>query len=301
MKRVRLTWSMAVASLILIGLPLQGCNYDFTPLDPDGGSNPDASGPDSTVDAEPDAAPPCGDGIIEAAEQCDGTNLDGQSCVSQGWVAGTLVCQDCAFDESDCQNDCGANSVPCPASSISDDFEDGIMGAIWASYAEGGATAQEIGGELVLTLFPGGLSAAGYETSDVYDLLTYSVTVELVSGTNPVPSAACYLTVTNPSTYDIAGIILNEGYISMFYYLDQVSYDDESVPHDPQSHRYWRLRALGGYFFADTSPDGVVWTNLGGGGAPFPMNAVLLAIETETWAAEASPGEAHFDNFNILP
>ncbi len=37
-------------------------------------------------------APFCGNNLIEGAEVCDGTNLNGQTCVSQGFTGGTLSC-----------------------------------------------------------------------------------------------------------------------------------------------------------------------------------------------------------------
>lgn len=45
----------------------------------------------------------CGNGIVEGAEQCDGANLNGQSCVSQGFSGGTLSCTgSCTFNTSLC-------------------------------------------------------------------------------------------------------------------------------------------------------------------------------------------------------
>ena len=45
----------------------------------------------------------CGDGIISGNEQCDGTNLDGQTCQSLGYYGGTLSCKaDCTFNTSGC-------------------------------------------------------------------------------------------------------------------------------------------------------------------------------------------------------
>ncbi len=55
----------------------------------------------------------CGDDTINGAEgeQCDGTNLNGQTCASQGSAGGTLGCTaDCRFDMSGCSALCG-NSV----------------------------------------------------------------------------------------------------------------------------------------------------------------------------------------------
>ncbi|NUP12798.1 MAG: hypothetical protein HOW73_42715 [Polyangiaceae bacterium] len=49
------------------------------------------------------AAPGCGNQIIETPEGCDGSNLGGQTCVSQGFGSGTLTCDgNCNFDTSQC-------------------------------------------------------------------------------------------------------------------------------------------------------------------------------------------------------
>jgi len=48
--------------------------------------------------------PACGDGSIRSGcEQCDGTNLGGESCASQGFTGGTLTCTPgCMFDTTAC-------------------------------------------------------------------------------------------------------------------------------------------------------------------------------------------------------
>jgi len=49
----------------------------------------------------------CGDGIIQGSrgEQCDGTALDGQTCMTRGFSAGVLTCSpDCQFVEEACGN-----------------------------------------------------------------------------------------------------------------------------------------------------------------------------------------------------
>ncbi|NUP12800.1 MAG: hypothetical protein HOW73_42725 [Polyangiaceae bacterium] len=50
------------------------------------------------------AAPPgCGNQIIETPEECDGTALASQTCVTQGFGSGTLACDsNCEFDTSQC-------------------------------------------------------------------------------------------------------------------------------------------------------------------------------------------------------
>jgi len=53
----------------------------------------------------------CGNGAINVGEQCDGTNLGGKTCVSLGYLAGTLTCNKiCGFDISGCHY-CGNGKI----------------------------------------------------------------------------------------------------------------------------------------------------------------------------------------------
>lgn len=51
------------------------------------------------------AQPVCGDGVIDAGEDCDGSQLGGQACADVGnFTGGTLACAgDCAWDVSACE------------------------------------------------------------------------------------------------------------------------------------------------------------------------------------------------------
>lgn len=44
----------------------------------------------------------CGNGVIESGEQCDGAALGGTTCVSRGYVSGSLSCSLCNFNTSSC-------------------------------------------------------------------------------------------------------------------------------------------------------------------------------------------------------
>ncbi len=49
----------------------------------------------------------CGDATIQCSEDCDGTDLGGETCVSQGFDSGTLACDGgCGFDTSACVGSC---------------------------------------------------------------------------------------------------------------------------------------------------------------------------------------------------
>lgn len=45
----------------------------------------------------------CGDGQVDNNEQCDGANLNSQTCATRGFTSGTLTCNiDCTFNTSQC-------------------------------------------------------------------------------------------------------------------------------------------------------------------------------------------------------
>lgn len=52
----------------------------------------------------------CGDGVIGGTEQCDGTNLNAQTCATKGFTGGTLKCTSCLFDTSACTSSTCSNT-----------------------------------------------------------------------------------------------------------------------------------------------------------------------------------------------
>ncbi|MBL4684820.1 MAG: proprotein convertase P-domain-containing protein [Nannocystaceae bacterium] len=61
----------------------------------------------------------CGDGAVTGDEECDGTSIGGSSCDDQGFVGGSLDCDDgCGFDVSECSDTvlayCSAPAITIP-------------------------------------------------------------------------------------------------------------------------------------------------------------------------------------------
>lgn len=57
----------------------------------------------SATTAECEPLKSCGNGMLDADEQCDGRNLGGATCASQGFEPGTLTCSPgCQFDTAGC-------------------------------------------------------------------------------------------------------------------------------------------------------------------------------------------------------
>ena len=63
---------------------------------------PKDSSPDKPT-APPDQGKPCGNSKIDVGEECDGTNLNGHSCVSEKYTGGKLVCSpSCKLEMAGC-------------------------------------------------------------------------------------------------------------------------------------------------------------------------------------------------------
>jgi hypothetical protein len=57
----------------------------------------------SSCNSNLSVAQACGNGVIDSGEQCDQSNLNGQTCASQGFAAGVLKCGvGCMFNTSGC-------------------------------------------------------------------------------------------------------------------------------------------------------------------------------------------------------
>jgi cysteine-rich repeat protein len=109
--------SGTLSILLVAGLALTGCgDDDGSTGNQNGNANQNGNvnqgdcgngtcDPDETTATCPaDCVPEtCGNGTLEAFEACDGTDLAGETCVSQGFTSGTLRCAaNCQLDRGQC-------------------------------------------------------------------------------------------------------------------------------------------------------------------------------------------------------
>lgn len=109
---------LVLCALATVSIDVLGCAEGQSNLGDTGGRDAtgglDAAGavPDAHV-AVIDASSSCGNATIEASEECEGTDLGGETCVSQGYAGGTLRCTStCVLDKSACEDDvCGNGTI----------------------------------------------------------------------------------------------------------------------------------------------------------------------------------------------
>lgn len=125
----------------------------------------------------------CGDGEMNGSESCDGSDLNSQTCVTQGYDTGTLTCSSsCAFVTSACSNNSpggggggggGGGATVVPSAPTINDYSDTVYGStITLSGARGTNVSVYINGVVSYTSYP---------TS-----ATWSATVPLEIGENTI-------------------------------------------------------------------------------------------------------------------
>ncbi|MCC6746792.1 MAG: hypothetical protein IT371_03980 [Deltaproteobacteria bacterium] len=105
------------ASQVSWTAPLSGCSHRVT------ARVTDAAGTASAYVFPVSSCPTCGNGSLEAGEQCDGAAFGRASCTTLGFLRGTLACgPSCAFNTIGCSN--------IPAEACGNDADDDGDGAI---------------------------------------------------------------------------------------------------------------------------------------------------------------------------
>ncbi len=113
----------------------------------------------------------CGDGVVDAAkgEQCDQSNLNGQTCESRGFSGGPLGCDStCLFNVSQCVSTCG-NSIRETGETCDDGDTDAGDGCSAVCQTESGWTC-DLSSPNLCTTTCGDHLVAGAEECDLDDL-----------------------------------------------------------------------------------------------------------------------------------
>jgi hypothetical protein len=185
-------------------------------------------------------------------------------------------------------------STACPAHTLVDTFDDGVIGHLWErSFVNACCTLDETGGEIVVT-HDGTVGIASLRSSAGFDLRADAVTVR-ISREPARPGTSLNLSLR----FDDSNLLdLSVTPVMTFArrVVDGVS-DTMSAPRDA-NERYLRIRETGGMYVMDVSKDRTTWRTLRSEAAPFPLDDLMLAIRAGIDTAGAAGPVASFDDVN---
>jgi hypothetical protein len=132
----------------------------------------------------------------------------------------------------------------CKASTLRDDFNAGAIGAQWVrSFAAGGCTNSETGGNVVMTHQSNASSSCGLVGPFGYDLTDDAIFVGMVGTPTVTGPDNVYLAVIDASGQSVS---VDEGgnMLQLIHYVGGTDTTLSSVPYDPVQHRYFRPSSL---------------------------------------------------------
>ncbi|MEV7034641.1 hypothetical protein AB0N99_30970 [Streptomyces sp. NPDC093272] len=179
-----------------------------------------------------------------------------------------------------------------------DAFASSAINTLLWNNVTGGATAFDAVNDLVTLAVPtasGGINVFG--TSSVYDATSSSVYAQIGVAANGNGNTKTIMRVRLDSNNAMT-IRVESGVFKQVNVTGGSSTTVTLPTYDPHQHRYWRLRETGGTFYADTSPDGLTWTNQSSMAYTWSATAVTFQIEAQAGATEVAGNTAVISNVN---
>jgi len=198
----------------------------------------------------------------------------------------------------------------CTVDTFTEDFSDPLPSRRWLNSGhDETATAKIVDGQLVLTPNDGQDSDYFYRSSRLFDVTGQGVSVELVEALAApsttflrLASADEWVAIAVSGDTDDPMADPTEPLLFVQFRAAGETTTLGTVPYDAAKHRYLRIRDDAGTLVFETSPDGADWT-VEGSQAPNPVTMDVMRIELGADATDTTPvpGQAIFDNVNILP
>lgn len=199
-------------------------------------------------------------------------------------------------DANDGANDGADASVPkqcTPVPGLIDDFNGAMNAALWETIVDPNVGVSQPGRlEIALAPNQAGANYGGYGTLGARDFREHCVYVTFVT----VPTAPSDMTIQFVTSTSL-GFNVRNGQL-VVYYNDGNYTPITSVTYDPVAHHVLRLRETGGRLFWETSSDGAMFAGIYSEPDRIDLSSIGIRIVAGTFAAQANPGTAVFDDFD---
>jgi hypothetical protein len=190
----------------------------------------------------------------------------------------------------------------CAASTLSDDFGDGVLGPQWEPWSScnGSGTVDETGGQVVVSLDGTDDAYCGVQSTHLYDLRGDALFIDartLPQVANAFESHA-QLTAFGDGSRRLEFVEDNTTlYVAQQKDGNQVN--GANTAYDPTQDRYWRIRASGSNVIWETSPDASNWSTQMSAKAAFDLSAVRLVFGGGEYNGPIAPHTIRFGGVNV--
>lgn len=186
----------------------------------------------------------------------------------------------------------------CPASSVRDDFDDGVVARSYNNWSSmGPCTGREVDGAFELSFSGSGDAWCGVETRQLVDLRDDAISIEVPTAPG-FSTAEAFFEALTPAGDKVQ---MGRGPGGLFTEIRQGNRQPawQEIPYDPVFHRFWRLRESGGQTYWDTSADGVTWTNRFSAATAIDVSAVIIDAAAGHWnPGPRTPFVVRYDRLN---
>jgi hypothetical protein len=162
-----------------------------------------------------------------------------------------------------------------------------INAALWNNITGGAATLDTVNDEVSLAVptASGGINTFG--TNNLYDATGSSVYARIGVAANGNGNTKTIMRVRF-DTNNAVTMRVESGIFKLTLQIGGTLTSTTLPTYDPGAHRWWRLRESGGSFYADTSPDGLTWTQQASMAYSWDATNVTLRFESQASATEVA-------------
>ncbi len=184
---------------------------------------------------------------------------------------------------------------------FTDDFDNNSVDARWNVTASGSAAAAEVNGRIEFSFGSGQPNhSAKFQTRDPrFDLtgLRAFVEVPLVIDTE----GQTRIRLLQDGSHFL-GIRVNTNGVLQARLNNASGVENlNTVVYNAGQMRWWQIREAGAQVHYEVSSDGMSWTTVASTPTPAFVNDVQVQLQAISTATNGSSGNAHYDNFNVLP
>ena len=188
----------------------------------------------------------------------------------------------------------------CGAAGLVDPFDGAPVEPIWSTWADPGCAVDEAGGDLRFAL-PGDESSVwcGVDSTHFVDLSASELVIGPLSDEGGgAPGVYTIAHLGFPFDPTVTVEVNRTGSTLNVHVRSGEEETTRTTEHDPDAHRYWRLRGEDGRLVVEASPDAASWSELATSPDPLDLRAVRPSLSAGHLAGTATPAEIRFGGVN---